>query len=100
MKNAPWKASLAFVNNEPNRYVITDGGWGSETIAQAWQEDDARRIVKSVNMHEELLEALAIALPYIEDALYSDDFKSGTVKLDIEKVRALIEKADAKNLEL
>ncbi|MBO1023286.1 hypothetical protein IPU75_00995 [Ochrobactrum sp. SD129] len=44
----------------------------------------------------ELLDAVLVALPYVEDALDSPIFKKGVVKKAVAQLRAAIEKAEGK----
>lgn len=53
----PWKASLAFRNNEPNIYVVTDGKWGSSSIVETQNEANARLIAAAPELLALLKEA-------------------------------------------
>lgn len=44
----------------------------------------------------DLLDLLAMALPYVEDALTSGDFKPGVVQRDAKRIRDLIAKVGGK----
>jgi hypothetical protein len=79
----PWKVSLALENNAPNYYAVTDGKWGSPTIAKCYSEADAKHIVRAVNAHEELVNALYEALKIADYAMDADLFgtkKSGVIR--------------------
>lgn len=72
-------------------YFLIDGGPGqTRGIAKTYNEDNAALIAAA----PELLEALYVALPYIEDALLDDAFKPGAVNKSIEQVRTAISKAE------
>lgn len=50
---------------------------------------------KLIALAPDMLDALCAALPFVEDALKSEDFKPGYVKQRAEMIRALIAKATA-----
>lgn len=59
---------------------------------------NAELIVRAVNSHEALIDALLEALPYVEDALDDKCFKKGAVAKSVAKIRAaLSEVAPAAN---
>lgn len=83
----PWKYSLAFIENSPNRFVITNGKWGAPNIALLLDnEADAQLISAS----PDLLDAVKFLAEFCN--LDSHD------KTDpaIAKVWAAINKAEGK----
>jgi hypothetical protein len=51
---------------------------------------------KLLEIREDLVEALLLALPYIEDCLDSDHFKPGVVRKQVAQIRAALAKAGVK----
>jgi hypothetical protein len=81
----PWKASRAFIENAPDRLIVTDGKWGSPALAwlPAARDADAQLIAAA----PDLLKALEVALEYLE--ANPDDYSEPRAKA----ARAAIAKA-------
>lgn len=58
--STPWKVARGFQDNGPDFWTIHNGSsaYGRPTIATVENEIDAHFIVRAVNSHEALLEAL------------------------------------------
>jgi hypothetical protein len=61
----PWKIATVFVDNAPNEIHVTTGKWGKPSIAVVGSLEDAAYIVKAVNAHEALVEALGECITLI-----------------------------------
>lgn len=55
---------------------------------------NAQFIVKAVNNHERLLEALTLALPYVEMAIEDQVYKAGAVDRMVKKIKDAIKLAE------
>lgn len=53
-------------------------------------------ILSQIGAAAEFLDALLLALPYVEDALHDPAFKGGVVRKHAREIRALIARIDAK----
>lgn len=71
-----------------------DEGRGRKLVALFQRPEDAALGAAA----PELLDAVLVALPYVEDALDSPIFKKGIVKKAVAQLRAAIEKAEGKNV--
>ncbi len=79
---------------EASGFVPMD--WGLEKGALICQmRDGPTANARLIAAAPELLHALCAALPFVEDALNSPDFKSGYVKQRADMIRAAIAKATA-----
>lgn len=64
-------------------------------IGEAALEAARKKIIEE---REELLDALATALPYVEGAIDDPAFKQGAVKKNVDKIRKAIAKAEGRVL--
>lgn len=71
-------------------FRMDDEGRGRRLIASFHRPEDARLGAAA----PELLDAVLVALPYVEDALDSPIFKKGIVKKAVAQLRAAIKKAE------
>lgn len=80
--------------------ILAEWNTGARVFATALSGDDAKRIALSCNAHDELVEALLLALPYIEDVLADKDqlacFKPGAVQAHRKQVCAALAKAEGR----
>lgn len=65
-----------------------------EVVASKLSRENARKIIKAVNCHDELLDALAMALPYVEMAEHDDAYKPGAVANMVRQMREAIASAE------
>ncbi len=58
------KAVRAFQDNGPDYWLVTTGKWRAPAVAKCNTEEEAKRVARAVNCHEELVKVLeAAALP-------------------------------------
>lgn len=95
----PW-----YVGNHPNddsglnwREILTDALEFSPSYVGQMQKEDAELTVRAVNSHDALVDALTLALPYVESALEDQGYKPGVVDRMTKTIRAALELADSKN---
>jgi len=67
--------------------------WHSGGAEVGEGEASAARMALCWNSHDALVEALALALPYVTDCEGSSDFKRGVVKRHTQQIREALEKA-------
>ncbi|KAB2689673.1 hypothetical protein [Brucella tritici] len=75
-------------------FNAADDGRGRRLVATFLQPEDATLGAAA----PELLAAVYLALPFVEDALENPVFKSGVVKKAVAQLRAAIKKAEGKNV--
>jgi hypothetical protein len=78
------KALESWLNAPQNQMGIKDGTWAQQ-LKFWWEQFDKMR-----KQCDELLEALHVALPFVEDAESSPDFKNGHVSKVIKQIRAAL----------
>lgn len=100
----PWLAvkAPASEHKEGIHWYIEEGSQHA-TVAtiymlctKEWTDANAAFIVRAVNAHEELLEALYQALPYVEDQLQDQGYKPGAVERKIKFIKEAIAKAEGR----
>lgn len=82
---------VEFSSYVPNDWTVR----GGDLICELRDHPTAER-ANLIAAAPELLEALYIALPFVEDALDSEVFKQGIVKRHVATIRAAIAKAEGK----
>lgn len=82
-------------NEEWVAIVINDEYGISEVVALA-HPINAKKIVRTVNNHEKLLDALILALPFIEMAEHDKSYKAGAVAKVIKEMNEAIYNAEKK----
>jgi hypothetical protein len=73
MTDTPWHAALAVQNNGPNYWTVGPRKWGAPSAAHCAKEEDAVRIVKAVNCHENLLTGIKASLAWLSMGLTGRD---------------------------
>ncbi len=81
----PW--IVALWPDAKGNIVIRKSPELARPIATVYAQEDADLIVRAVNAHEVLVEALVRALPFIEMLIDDPAYKSGAVKLRIKEMR-------------
>jgi len=61
------------------------------------RDENMAFIVKAVNSHDELLEALYMALPYVETAMQDIGYKPGIIERKVKQIKDAIAKAERSN---
>jgi hypothetical protein len=77
--------------------VIEAEGWGriGEWIDYSNEpEGNFQAILTAVNCHEDLMDALCQALPFVEDACSDPAYKRGAVDAIVKQIRAAIAQAE------
>jgi hypothetical protein len=80
------------------QYGVTTRFWvvnGEKPIADCESLEIAEAIVRDHNAHDELVEALLRALPYVESALDDQGYKSGAVENRVKQINAALVNAGA-----
>lgn len=97
----PWKLegdkmSVSNINNEG----VCDCYFGvpANTYVEGKYEANARLIVKAVNCHDELVEALEIALGYAEIQNSEYDGQDKSISKDIELIKQALAKAESEDV--
>ena len=90
----PWNVAKARVLQGREHWTIETKNGRNTPVSAILKEEDAAFIVRAVNSHEELLEALIAALPYVETALEDQGYKPGVVDRMTRQIRAAIAKAE------
>lgn len=91
----PWKVNNVFIENEPNRFIVSQNKWGGNNIADCGLSGDGSWDVNEANAHliaaaPEMLEALKGVLDVFDDRCGD----GCTNECCMCKVRALISKLD------
>lgn len=78
--------------------IAEDGHWIATEICghnlQGSSQANAALIVRAVNAHDALAEALTLALPYVESALEDQGYKPGVVDRMTKTIRAALKLAE------
>jgi hypothetical protein len=87
---SPWIFLDGYID-DANGEHIAEIGYG---IPASQHETDGRLLAVA----PDLLEALITALPYVEHAEFDEGYKPGAVKKVVDKIKAAIAKAEAKEV--
>lgn len=93
----PWKyeaGTKTIRSVKENYWLATMDSWDGAVDNEA----NAELIITAVNSHDALVDALTLALPYVESALEDKGYKPGVVDRMTKTIRAALALAEGKEL--
>jgi len=90
----PWKVAESVKGKTCYAIVSRDGWIADLNECHGDRLANASFIVRAVNSHEALVDALIMALPYVETALEDRGYKPGVVDQMVKKIREAIALAE------